>query len=198
MLAEVVLLGLYWVIAASSLIWVPYLLGPLDCFALTTSVITFMVAVGSMTASSCFLSKSGKKSLATLGVFSPMFIAFAAGALLIWLTRSLSLRPVISAFGIGVFIGVFNFVLHSEEVESEDELHVRLMHKGYLEYARNFFWATLIALLAYLAWELQAFGPLTEIHAVLGVLQVMSVFVAGSGIVFWAFHTKLRQIEGRK
>lgn len=130
-----------------------------------------------------------------------MTLAWPTLLFLAWFAASLSLRYVFSAFFVAFFVGVFNFVLYFEKLSSQDKPRCELAHERYLEYARISAWAVLFALVAYVAWELQALGPGRPAPdsgwpvGVLGLLQLVCVFGAGGLLVFWAFHRKLCQIE---
>lgn len=198
---ELTFLAVYWIIAASSFVWMPNIAFHLSWPVLAESIVTLVLSTTALLWATYFAAQKPSKEVF---IISSAAIALLALLLLSWLTVSFSLRYVFCAFWATFFVGTFNFVLYIEDFVLKDKPRADLAHRRYLEYARSFFWLMLVTLIGYLTWELNAFGwnvpgfPPIDSDAssgTLGLLQLASIFGVGVGIIVWAFHKKLRQIE---
>jgi hypothetical protein len=188
---ELTFLAVYWIIAASSFVWIPYMAFRLSWTVLTESIVVLVLSTTALLLVTYFTAQKPSKEAF---IISSLAIALLALLLLSWLTVSFAVRYVFCAFWATFFVGTYNFVLYFEDFVPKDKPRADLAHRRYLEYGRTFFWLMLVTLIGYLTWELYAFGWNVS-SGTLALLQMVSIFGIGAGIIVWAFHKKLRQIE---
>jgi len=194
--------SLYWLISASSLVWIPYIANHASAVRIGLSVFILVVVWAVVALATSFVKKHGAGRLAILVLpGAPCLL----GLVVLQIMEMLHSRLVLSAVFISVFIVVYNFVLFFERAPSTDASDgVRgMMHRRYLEYSRGFLWAAIFVLAAYFAWEIQVgtggpAEPFGKIEAVFEFLQLACIYGVGAILTFYAFNTKLRDIEGQK